>query len=264
MDMHKIVKKMSRKSSKAFDLSDIAEYVDPEFSKGEAGKSATYKLAYRLKSAGVLVSIKNGLYLLVDESERDGGFNEIRAVESSYWKIVKKLITKNCGSDYVLAGPKSLEIRMRDLSIPDTLIVYTKDYSGILTVSDRHKVVFKTAKTGAKTGRTNAFPYFSRLAETVDIEGTKFKTAGIEHAILDTLTVHKGISTTDEYVVSKFLSKYPKTLDRDVLGKLVSCKYLTAVNRLREIARDKRYADAYEKALDVVKREGGNCFVTGA
>lgn len=64
--------------------------------------------------------------------------------------------------------------------------------------------------------------------------------------------------------MSKFLSKYPKALRREELGKLVSFKYLKAVNRLREIARDKRYSDAYEKALDVVKREGGNCFVTGA
>lgn len=64
-------------------------------------------------------------------------------------------------------------------------------------------------------------------------------------------------------MVTKFLSKYPKALRREALGKLVSFKYLKAVNRLREIARDKRYADAYEKALDVVKREGGNCFVTG-
>lgn len=36
---------------------------------------------------------------------------------------------------------------MRDLSIPSTLIVYTKDFSGTLSVTDSHKVVFKTVKT---------------------------------------------------------------------------------------------------------------------
>lgn len=147
MDIHKIVKKMSKKGSKAFDLQDLSEYVDPEFSKGEAGKAATYKLAYRLKSLGVLKPIKNGLYLLVDEDEIDNGFDEVRAVENAYWKIAKKLVTKNCGSNYLLAGPKSLEIRMRDMSIPNTLIVYTKDYSGTVAVSDRHKLVFKTVKS---------------------------------------------------------------------------------------------------------------------
>ena len=106
---------------------------------------------------------------------------------------------------------------MRDLSIPNTLIVYTKDYVGSVMVSDRHKLVFKTVKSGAKTGRTNAFPYFFGMSETVDVDGTKFRMAGIEHAVLDTLTVHKGISETDEYVVTKFLKKYPKVLNRESL-----------------------------------------------
>lgn len=97
----------------------------------------------------------------------------------------------------------------------------------------------------------------------MEIDGAKFRVACGEHAVLDTLTVHKGISETDEYAVVKYLSKYSKTIRRDVLGELVSCKYLIAVNRLREIARDKEYPSLYEKALDVVKREGGNCFVTG-
>lgn len=91
----------------------------------------------------------------------------------------------------------------------------------------------------------------------------KFKTAGIEHAVLDSLIVHKGISEVDDRAVAKFLSKYAKAVRRDALGKLVECKYLTAVNRLREIARDRGMEDLYQKALDVVKREGGNCFVTG-
>lgn len=106
---------------------------------------------------------------------------------------------------------------MRDLSIPDTLIVYTKDFSASVVVSERHRVVFKTAKTGAKTGRGNAYPVFSEFAETFEIDGLKFKTAGIEHAVLDSLIVHKGISETDERTVAKFLSKYAKAVRRDAL-----------------------------------------------
>ncbi len=184
-------------------------------------------------------------------------------VEDAYWKIAKKLVSKNCGSGYVLAGPKSLEIRMRDFSIPNTLIVYTKNYDATLLVTDRNRIVFKTAKTGSKTGRTNAFPVFAKFSETFVVEGIKWKVASVEQALLDSLTVHKGVSEIDEYAVSKFLSKYAKSVDRDRLGRLVSCKYLTAVNRLREISRNKGFTSVYEKALDVVKREGGNCFITG-
>lgn len=185
-------------------------------------------------------------------------------VEDAYWKIAKKLVSKNCGSEYVVAGPKSLEIRMRDFSIPYILIVYTKNYDATLLVTDANKIVFKTAKTGLKTGRANAFPIFAKFSETFVVENLQWKIASVEHAILDSLTIHKGIPKIDEYAVIKFLSKYAKSVDRERLGRLVSCKYLTAVNRLREIARDRGIASVYEKALDVVKREGGNCFLTGS
>lgn len=265
MDFNKIVKKLSKSSRNVFDLDDISEYVDPGFARGEEGKRDTYKLAYRLRSEGVLLGIRNGLYVRMPASEagtKTGAYDELRAVEDAYWKIVKKLVTKKCGSEYVLGGPKSLEIRMRDFSIPDTLIVYTRNFRGNVTVSDRHSVVFKPAKTGAKTGRSNAFPIFFGFSESVPVDGEKFRIAGIEHALLDTLTVHKGIGETDEYVVNKFLSKYAKAVRREALGKLVSAKYLTAINRLRAISKERGFRDLYEKALDVVKREGGGCFVS--
>lgn len=50
MEFNKIVKKLSRFTKAVLDLEDVAEFVDPEFSKGEEGKRATYKLAYRLRS----------------------------------------------------------------------------------------------------------------------------------------------------------------------------------------------------------------------
>lgn len=243
-------------------MEDLAEYVDPGFAKGEVGKRETYKLAYRLKSEGLLLPIRNGLYVRSTDPSRNKTYDDLQAVEGAYWRIAKKIITRKCGSNYLIAGPKSLEIRMRDFSIPSTLIVYTKDCDSTVTVSERHKLVFKTAKTGSKTGRNNAFPFFSEFSETFEIDGLKFKTAGIEHAVLDSLIVHKGISETDTYVVTKFLSRFSKAVRREALGKLVSCKYLTAVNRLREMARDKGDDALYQKALDVVKREGGNCFVT--
>lgn len=109
MDFHKIVKKLSKSSSKVFDLEDLAEYVDPGFAKGEEGKRATYKLAYRLKSEGVIRPIRNGLYLGISHANpptkpsKNSPYDDLRAVEDAYWKIVKKLLTKNCGANYVLA-----------------------------------------------------------------------------------------------------------------------------------------------------------------
>lgn len=276
MDFDKIVKKLSRKPGFPIGLDDLAEYVDPGYARGAEGKRDTYKLAYRLKAENVLLPIRNGLFLVRPDSapgesgtgrirreEESRAMQDIRLIEDAYWRIVKKIVTTRCGSSYLIGGPKSLEIRMRDLSIPDTLIVYTRHDPGTVAVADRRKIVFKTVASGGKTGRTNAFPHFAKLAETFEIDGAKFKVACAEHAVLDSLTVHKGMPEPDEYAVMKFLSKYAKTLRREVLGTLVSFKYLKAVNRLREIARDRGgMSGLYEKALDVVKREGGNCFVS--
>ena len=183
-------------------------------------------------------------------------------VEDAYWKIVRKLLFSN-GIEGVIAGPKAIEIHLRDLSIPDILIVYTTDTNAVWNISDRHKVVVKTAKTGEKTGRGNAYSVFRKMSETVEVGGVRLRVAGIEHALLDALITHKGIAkASGEHSVKKAVSKYSKTVDREKLGKLVSCKYLTAVNRLRTIARDSGKTDLYEKPLEVVKFEGGNCFVS--
>lgn len=104
MDFNKIVKKLSRKPGIAIDLEDIAEYVDPGFARGEAGKRDTYKTAYRLKSEGVLLPIRNGLYLVRPETapSNSAQLDEIRFVEDAYWKIVKKIISKHCGAAYFI------------------------------------------------------------------------------------------------------------------------------------------------------------------
>lgn len=103
MDIHKIVKKLSKKKGAVLDLEDLSEYVDPGFCRGEQGKRDTYKLVYALKSLGILIPIKNGMYLVSSCPETANENDYVRMVEDAYWKIVKKLIRKNCGGDYVLA-----------------------------------------------------------------------------------------------------------------------------------------------------------------
>ncbi len=150
---------------------------------------------------------------------------------------------------------------MRDFSIPDTLIVYTSNTAGTVRVSDRHSIVFKTAKTGEKTGRKSAYPVFRQFSETLSVDGERVRTAGIEHAVLDSFVVHKGLGGgSNEDVVRRTLAKYRKAFRREALGTLVRFKYLRAVNRLREFAKSEGFDDVYEKALDVVKVEGGGCF----
>jgi len=66
----------------------------------------------------------------------------------------------------------------------------------------------------------------------------------------------------DQYLVEKFLKRSSKILRREVLGKLVSLKYITAINRLRSIAKDMNNMPVYEMCIDIIKCEGGGCFVS--
>lgn len=43
------------------------------------------------------------MYLVSSCPETANENDYVRMVEDAYWKIVKKLIRKNCGGDYVLA-----------------------------------------------------------------------------------------------------------------------------------------------------------------
>jgi hypothetical protein len=119
--------------------------------RGESGLREAYKAVSNLKAAKVLFPIRNGLYF-VTLGKIPSPKEEISMVEDAYWQIVRKMLASK-GVEGIIAGPKAIEILLRDLSIPDILIVYTKDTNAVWNISDRHTLVLKTVKTGEKTGR---------------------------------------------------------------------------------------------------------------
>jgi hypothetical protein len=42
----------------------------------------------------------------------------------------------------------------------------------------------------------------------------------------------------------------------------VRVRYITAVNRLRAIAKEAGYDQLYRDCLDVIRNEGANCFIS--
>jgi hypothetical protein len=65
----------------------------------------------------------------------------------------------------------------------------------------------------------------------------------------------------EESNIIRFLKNFHKDLKRDSLGDLVKYRYIRAINRLRVIARDNGYEDLYKKTLDIIRDEGGGCYV---
>jgi hypothetical protein len=63
-------------------------------------------------------------------------------------------------------------------------------------------------------------------------------------------------------LIEKFLKRSSRMLRREVLWVLVSTKYITAINRLRSITKDTKNTIIYEMCIDIIKQEGGGCFIT--
>ena len=169
---------------------------------------------------------------------------------------------RNAPRDGIIVGSKSLEFHLKDESIPDTLIVYTLSTNKILSVSSGYRVQFRTVVSGKKEGRGNLIPFLLKISERTEIDGNLLRIAGKEFALLDALLIHKGMPEVDEYLIRKFLKRHARAIDRDILGKLVARKYVTAANRLRALTKELGETELYEKTLDTIKREGGGCFVS--
>lgn len=176
---------------------------------------------------------------------------------------MKKILSREVSGEYFLSGNKALEIHMKDYSAPKRLLVSGKDATKNLQISSSYSLSIRPITSGKKSGNKNIYPLFKKYTDPLEIDGEKLRIACPELALLDTLLLRDTDNGIDQYLIQKFLKRSSKTLRRDVLGKLVSLKYITAINRLRSIAKEMKNIPVYEMCIDIIKQEGGGCFVSG-
>lgn len=109
IEFHKIVKKLSTRPSKIVILDDLLEIIDPENSRGAAGKREVYKTIYRLKSEKHIFALRSGVFLV---GEPENSQDTVRLTEQYYWEIVQAFIRREVISEYIIAGPKALEFHI--------------------------------------------------------------------------------------------------------------------------------------------------------
>lgn len=262
MELHKIVKKLEKKMWKVITLKEIADLVDPGARDVVREDARIAQTVYALKWQWVIRAIRNWLYYVCD-----GILTETEEIiDTYYWDIVRTIISAEVGKDYIIGGEKALELLMMDFSIPYQLIIYTRDTAKKVAISPRHEILFRTMITGEKTKRVNAFGILKKQAISVDIKiESKHETLSVfcyEAALLDTLTIHDHEEGIAEALTLKFLKRYESKLERGNFGILVSIRYIRAMNRLRALTKTHGYDRLYLISLDVIKKEGGWCFVT--
>ncbi len=94
-----------------------------------------------------------------------------------------------------------------------------------------------------------------------EIDGAKLRFLSLESSLLDVASLRIHDTWVAEDLILRFLRKYETKLSRDLLGELVRYRYIRAMNRIRKITKEHGFTRIYEMSLDIIRREGGGCYL---
>lgn len=247
INFNKIVKKLLKKWWKIIFKNDIFEIIDLE--KKPEYNNLVNKIIYRLKSENVIKTIRNWVYIVPDKG--DEKLNEIDLIEKYYFSFVKKYITYFTWSDYFISWKKSLEIHLKNYSIPEKLIIVNRKIDKKVFIWN-YLLIFKTISSN----NINLYSKLSKLVKSVEIDWVNFKISALELALVESCLVSDNIEWVDLELISKAIKKYSKFFNIDNFYYIGSLKYIIAFNRLKEISKniDKKL---YEVFLDIIKKNWG-------
>lgn len=255
---NKIVNKLWKLDWKILSIYDIWDIIDPDFSKwNKKHIQEIYKIIYRLKSNNIITTLKNWLYFI----SLNSSIREVDIIDSHYWDIVSKIIKDETNWTYFIWWNKSLELHLKDYSIQNKLIVYTKDIQKIININSILRIQFKIFSPW-KNSKKFSFNSLNKYLTKISINNINFLVAWEELALLDSLILADNKLWIDNYLILKYLKKFEKYLSRERLWEIVRIKYISAINRLRIIAQNNKLEKLYQACLDIIKKEWANCFLS--
>lgn len=250
MEFDKIVQKMRKKWQKLLTIREIAHYFS-EWRMNNDEWRIPYKLIHRLTSAGILTSIRKGMYLW-NQGEK---LNP----EDFYWPIVKKVIAENYMGQGIITGEKALWIALRDYSLPETLqIIVPQDKAKIAILGN----YIMMAQTVSKDKKTSLYPILKKHSTRTNIEWVEFLISSPEHAILEALTIRSWSDREDTSTIERYLRKNASQLREAVFAEVVPYRYISAVNRLKYLSYDLEELELYKMMIRLIDREGKGCHLS--
>ncbi len=219
---------------------------------GGSSSRVAYAMSILL-GRGVVERLASGIYLVQ---------NEIGSIEiwKIYWQIIAKLIELHSPSGGVIWWEKALELHLSNYSIPDILIIYTRDTALRIKLTDGREVHLRTLVSGAKTGKKNLWRTLVDNAITIELPA-KIQICARELALLEALSLRRHDAWVEEASIARFLRSFASSLDRDTLGNLTRLRYIRPLNRLRVLARDLGYMGLYAMTLEIIRDEGWGCYL---
>lgn len=150
---------------------------------------------------------------------------------------------------------------MQNFSIPEVLIVYTRDLNARIRMFGGRSIHFRTLLSGEKTQKKNLFRLFQKDSEHIAYGNVFVPVLSREASILEALSLRQHENGIEEGIVLRFLRQHEKKLRKEIFSELLKHRYIRAVNRLRQIARDNGYENLYMMTKELIRREGGGCFL---
>lgn len=243
----KIVNKLLKKWWKIIFKEDIFDLIDPE--KKPQYNTLVNKTIYRLKSIWVLKVIRNWVYVISNKDDNE--LNEIDLVEKYYFELVKKYILQEVWSDYFISWKKSLEIHLKNYSIPEKIIIITRKTNKKIIIWN-YQIIFKTISQNGK----NLYSKFSKLTKSIFIDKTPFKISCLELSLVESALISDSFEWIYIDDISKVLKKYGKFFIIENFYLIWELKYIMAFNRLKEISRPINN-NLYQVFLDIIKKNWG-------
>ncbi|MFK7780425.1 MAG: hypothetical protein QM490_04820 [Candidatus Gracilibacteria bacterium] len=252
MDFNKIVQKLGTKGGKIVFRDDIFEIIDPE--KKAIYSSKLNKYIYKLKSMGVIVNLRAGVYIVPDTE--DVKLNKIDLIDKYYLKLLKKYIIYYVGSSYYISGRKSLEFHMKNFEIPEKIFIVNRSLNKKIKIGNL-EIIFKTISgTDIYGKKINLFSKMSEFIVSKKIENLGFKLSCLELSLIEAALVNDTELGIPVELLSKSIKKYGEVMNKDIFYKIGKYKFVMSFNRLKEIAKHIN-KDMYEVFLDIIKKNGG-------
>ncbi len=236
---------------KLWEILTKKEIIDLWIRSGGSQSRVTYAMSILL-GRNLIVKIANWVYMIKKNQDVD--------IWLMYWSVIEKLIDTYSPSWWVIWWEKAIEFHLQNFSIPDILIIYTRDTAIRVRIIDGREVHFRTLVSWAKTNKKNLWRIIIDNATWIEIP-QKMQICGKELALLEALSLRRHDIGIEEANIVRFLRSYHSTISRSILGMLAKYRYIRPINRLRIIARDLWYQELYNKTLEVIRDEWGGCYL---
>lgn len=239
----KIVNKLWKKWWKIILNSDIFELIDPE--QKEENKVLVNKTVYKLKSIWLLKTIKNWVYIIPDKE--DEKLNEIDLIEKYYFKLIKRYIKEYVWNEYYISWKKSLEFHLKNYSIPENIYITTRNFEKKIKIWN-YTLIFKKV-----WGKNNIFNKLQKMTIPKEIDSINFKISNLELALIETSLINENISWVEISILNQTIKKYNKVFVIQNFYYIWELKYITAINRLKELSKNIN-KELYEVFLNIIKK----------